>query len=61
VVCDEARNLQGRLIGKMESFGFDLRNEALPDILTLDVLKSTEIEVKFQVINPEKIGSDNLN
>lgn len=25
----EARNLQGRLMGKMESLGFDLRNEAI--------------------------------
>ena len=27
-LLSEARNLQGRLIGKMESLGFDLRNEA---------------------------------
>ena len=40
----ETRNLQGRLIGKMETMGFDLRNEALMDTLTLDVTKSTEIE-----------------
>jgi Fic family protein len=47
VLLSEARNLQGRLFGKMESLGFDLRNEALLDTLTLDVLKSSEIEGKL--------------
>jgi Fic family protein len=51
----EARNLQGRLIGKMESLGFDLRNEALLDTLTLDVLKSAEIEGEF--LNPDQVRS----
>ncbi|WP_460543194.1 Fic family protein, partial [Echinicola sediminis] len=46
-LLSEARNLQGRLIGKMETLGFDLRNEALLDTLTLDVLKSSEIEGEF--------------
>jgi len=31
--------LQGRLLGEMEILGFDLRDEALLDTLTLDVLK----------------------
>ena len=43
-LLSEVRNLQGMLIGKMESLGFDLRNEAILDTLTLDVLKSSEIE-----------------
>lgn len=51
----EARNLQGRLIGKMESLGFELRNEALLDTLTLDVLKSAEIE--GELLNPEQVRS----
>ncbi len=54
-LLSEARNLQGRLIGKMESLGFDLRNEALLDTLTLDVLKSSEIEGEF--LNPEQVRS----
>ncbi|MDD3093508.1 MAG: DUF4172 domain-containing protein, partial [Clostridia bacterium] len=33
----EVRNLQGRLLGKMESLGFDLQNEAVLNTLTLDV------------------------
>lgn len=51
----EARNLQGRLMGKMESLGFDLRNEALLDTLTLDVLKSSEIE--GEILNSDQIRS----
>lgn len=51
----EVRNLQGRLMGKMESLGFDLRNEALLDTLTLDVVKSTEIEGEY--LNPEQVRS----
>lgn len=43
----EARNLQGRILGKMESLGFDLQNEAVLNTLTLDVIKSSEIEGEF--------------
>ena len=38
------RSRQGRLIGRMESLGFSLRSEAILQTLTLDVLKSSEIE-----------------
>jgi Fic family protein len=38
------RHQQGRLIGKMESLGFQLRTEAVFQTLTEDVLKSSEIE-----------------
>ena len=31
----------------MESLGFELRREAALDTLTLDILKSTEIEGEF--------------
>ena len=54
-LLSEARNLQGRLIGKMETLGFDLRSEALLDTLTLDVLKSTEIE--GEILNPDQVRS----
>jgi len=43
-LLSEARNLQGRLYGKMESLDSELRDEALLETLTLDVLKSAEIE-----------------
>lgn len=40
----EVRHRQGRLLGRMESLGFALRNEAVLQTLTTDVLKSSEIE-----------------
>jgi Fic family protein len=38
------RHEQGRLLGRMESLGFPLRQQAVLDTLTADVLKSSEIE-----------------
>lgn len=38
------RHDQGRLLGKMEALGFDLRSEANLQTLTQDVLKTSEIE-----------------
>jgi len=38
------RHRQGRLIGHMEALGFKLRQEAVLQTLTADVLKSSEIE-----------------
>ena len=38
------RHQQGRLIGHMEALGFKLRQEAVLQTLTADVLKSSEIE-----------------
>jgi Fic family protein len=38
------RHRQGRLIGRMESLGFNLRQEAVLRTLTADVMKSSEIE-----------------
>jgi len=40
----EARHRQGRLLGRMEGLGFGLQYEASLETLTLDVLKSSEIE-----------------
>jgi Fic family protein len=54
-LLSEARNLQGRTMGRMESLGFDLRNEATLETLTLDVLKSTEIEGEY--LNPDQVRS----
>jgi Fic family protein len=54
-LLSEARNIQGRLFGKMESLGFELRNEAILVTLTLDVLKSSEIEGEF--LNPDQVRS----
>ena len=38
------RHKQGRLLGKLEGLGFRLREEATLETLTLDVIKSSEIE-----------------
>ena len=38
------RHRQGRLVGRMETLGFDLRQEATLNTLTDDVVKSSEIE-----------------
>ena len=38
------RHEQGRLLGRMEALGFKLRQEAVLQTLTQDVLKSSEIE-----------------
>ncbi len=40
----KVRNKQGRLIGKMETLGFDLQNEAFLETLTTDIIKSNEME-----------------
>jgi len=40
----EVRHRQGRLLGRMESLGFVLQKEAELETLTLEVLKSSEIE-----------------
>ena len=51
----EVRNIQGRVIGKMRALGFELQNQANLEILTQDVLKSTEIE--GEILNPEQVRS----
>lgn len=48
-----ASRAQGRLLGKMENLGFDLRNEAHLRTLTEDVVKSSDIE-------GEKLDSDQV-
>lgn len=40
----EVRHRQGRLLGRMEGLGFELRAEAVLQSLTEEVLKSSEIE-----------------
>src|SRR5271168_3946936 len=40
----DVRHRQGRLTGHMEALGFNLRQEAVLQTLTADVIKSSEIE-----------------
>lgn len=49
------RHRQGWLLGRMEGLGFSLRSEALLRTLTLDVLKSSEIE--GEMLNVEQVRS----
>src|SRR5271170_5986265 len=49
------RHRQGRLIGHMEALGFNLRQEAVLQTLTADVLKSSEIE--GEQLDPEQVRS----
>ncbi len=49
------RNLQGKLTGKMEAIGFNLKSEASLETLTLDVLKSAEIE--GEILNADQVRS----
>ncbi|MBB3187419.1 Fic family protein [Microbacter margulisiae] len=49
------RNKQGRLIGKMGALGFELRDQANLEILTLEIIKSTEIE--GEILDPEQVRS----
>jgi Fic family protein len=49
------RHRQGRLIGRMEALGFPLRNEAMLQTLTQDVVKSSEIE--GQILDASQVRS----
>lgn len=51
----KVRSLQGVLIGKMSGLGFDLINEASLEIITQDVIKSSEIE--GELLNPAQVRS----
>jgi len=51
----EIRHRQGRLLGRMEGLGFSLQKEAELETLTLDVLKSSEIE--GESLNPDQVRS----
>ncbi len=44
VLLGQVRNLQGKLIGQMSTLGFSFKEETILTTLTLDVLKSSEIE-----------------
>lgn len=51
----KVRNLQGKIIGQMNAFGFALKEETMLTTLTLDVLKSSEIE--GENLNPDQVRS----
>ena len=54
-ILAEVRHRQGRLLGRMEGLGFNLQAEATLQTLTLDVLKSSEIE--GEILDREQVRS----
>jgi len=54
-LLSEVRHRQGRLIGRMETLGFQLRDEAVLQTLTEEVIKSSEIE--GEVLDREQVRS----
>ncbi|MFT3936984.1 MAG: Fic family protein [Chitinophagaceae bacterium] len=55
VLLATVHNRQGRLLGRMESLGFHLQAEANLQTLTLDVIKSSEIE--GEVLDTDQVRS----
>jgi Fic family protein len=55
VLLAALRHRQGRLVGRMETLGFPLRAEAMLQTLTLDVVKSSEIE--GEILDREQVRS----
>ena len=51
----DIRHRQGRLIGRMEGLGFSLREDTTLETLTLDVIKSSEIE--GELLNTDQVRS----
>lgn len=54
-VFGEVKLLQGKIIGQMNSVGFSVKEEATLTALTLDVVKSSEIE--GELLNYEQVRS----
>ena len=46
VILGKVRLLQGKILGQMQGLGFSIQEETMLSALTLDVLKSSEIEIK---------------
>jgi len=55
VILGKVRHLQGKVFGQMEALGFSIKEEAMLSTLTLDVLKSSEIE--GEILNYEQVRS----
>ncbi|MFC0186634.1 Fic family protein [Pseudarcicella hirudinis] len=55
LILGKVRHLQGMVFGKMGSLGFSVKEETMLSTLTLDVLKSSEIE--GEILNYEQVRS----
>ncbi len=55
VVFGQVRLMQGKIIGQMQTLGFSAKEEAMLTALTLDVVKSSEIE--GELLNYDQVRS----
>lgn len=55
LILGKVRHLQGMVFGKMGSLGFSVKEETMLSTMTLDVLKSSEIE--GEILNYEQVRS----
>ena len=55
VILGKVRHLQGKLFGQINALGFSLKEETMLSTLTLDVLKSSEIE--GEILNYDQVRS----
>ena len=55
VILGKVRHLQGKIFGQINALGFSVKEETLLSTLTLDVVKSSEIEGK--TLNYEQVRS----
>jgi Fic family protein len=55
LILGKVRLLQGKIFGKMGALGFSIKEETVLSTLTLDVLKSSEIE--GEILNYEQVRS----
>lgn len=54
-ILGSVRHRQGKIVGQMQSLGFRIQEETMLKALTLDVIKSSEIE--GELLNPEQVRS----
>ncbi len=55
VILGKVRHLQGKIFGQMNALGFSVKEEAMLSTLTVDVIKSSEIE--GEKLNYEQVRS----
>lgn len=55
LLLGSVRYRQGRILGQMQALGFRIQEETMLKALTMDVIKSSEIE--GEILNPEQVRS----
>ena len=54
-ILGSVRHRQGKILGQMQALGFQIQEETMLKALTMDVMKSSEIE--GELLNPEQVRS----